>query len=259
MFQKLRMIILLALLAFVAANTWLDRFYSHSWKGPLQVALFPINGDGSASAAQFMQGLSQAELTELETFFATQAERHRLKIDRPLRFSWAPPLAAAPPLPPQTNSRMAIMQWSLKLRWFTWRTVDPPGPTPTIRLFVLFHDPQRATVLPHSTGLEKGLVGIAHVFASPDMKRANLVVIAHEVLHTVGATDKYDLQTNLPIYPQGYADPEQMPRYPQERAELMAGRIALSSHEAEQPWSLRQAMIGPATAREIGWSSEATP
>lgn len=257
MFRKLRLIVLLALLAFVAANTWLDRVYSRSWQGPLQVALFPVNADGSEGAKQFIQALSPDELEEVASFFATQAAVYHLQVERPLRFSWAPPLTTAPPLPPETTSRLAIMRWSLQLRWFAWRTPNPAGPTPTIRVFVLFHDPQPAAVLPHSTGLAKGLVGIAHVFASPEMRRANLVVVAHEVLHTLGASDEYDLATNLPIYPQGYADPTQSPLYPQTRAELMAGRIAISDHEAEQPRSLRQVMIGPATAAEIGWAREA--
>jgi hypothetical protein len=34
----------------------------------------------------------------------------------------------------------------------------------------------------------------------------------------------------------------------------MAGRIPISSTEAETPESLRQVLIGPKTAREIGWT-----
>jgi len=33
-------------------------------------------------------------------------------------------------------------------------------------------------------------------------------VIAHELLYTLNATDKYDLNTGLPIFPNGYAEPE---------------------------------------------------
>jgi len=41
--------------------------------------------------------------------------------------------------------------------------------------------------------------------------------------------------------------------FPQEQAELMAGRIPLSESRAEQPESLRQVVIGTLTAREINW------
>ena len=43
------------------------------------------------------------------------------------------------------------------------------------------------------------------------------------------------------------------PLYPQERAEIMAGRIALSEARFEMPGSLRRCVIGPETAEEIGF------
>ncbi len=253
MFRKIRIALLLVVLVFVALDTWLDRVYSRDWDGPLQVALFPVNADGSAAAEQFIRQLDSDKVRELDEFFSEEAAHYELPLQRPLRFTLAPRLDQAPPLPPEGGGRFAIMWWSLKLRWFTWRVPDPAGPTPTIRLFVLLHDPQQASVLPHSTGLEKGLVGIAHGFAASSMARANQVIVAHELLHTLGATDKYDRATNQPIYPDGYADPDREARHPQERAELMAGRIAVSDTQAEQAESLRQVVIGPKTAREIGW------
>ena len=67
------------------------------------------------------------------------------------------------------------------------------------------------------------------------------------------ATDKYDLATGQPRAPQGLADPGRSPLYPQERAEIMAGRIALSEARFEMPGSLRRCVIGPETAEEIGF------
>ena len=43
------------------------------------------------------------------------------------------------------------------------------------------------------------------------------------------------------------------PRYPQEFAEIMGGRIPLSPTQAEMPRSLLETMVGERTAREIGW------
>ena len=57
--------------------------------------------------------------------------------------------------------------------------------------------------------------------------------------------------TGLPLAPHGLAEPDRRPLYPQTRAEIMGGRIALSAHEAEIPKSLRYAIIGPETAAEI--------
>jgi len=54
----------------------------------------------------------------------------------------------------------------------------------------------------------------------------------------------------------GFGDPSQQPRYPQSRAELMAGRRAVSETEAETPLSLREVVVGPATAKEIRWATQ---
>ena len=120
-------------------------------------------------------------------------------------------------------------------------------------LFVVYHDAKLTPMVPHSLGLQKGLIGVAHVFAAPEQSAENLVVIAHEVMHTVGATDKYDPATNLPVFPDGYADPQLAPLLPQSLAELMAGRIAVSSTEAQMPRGLGAVLVGHRTAAEIGW------
>jgi hypothetical protein len=108
--------------------------------------------------------------------------------------------------------------------------------------------------LPHSTGLQKGQLGVVHAFADADMDGSNSIVIAHEILHTLGATDKYDPATNQPVFPDGYAEPDAAPLHPQRRAEIMAGRIAISETQADTPRSLKRVVIGAKTAREINWA-----
>ena len=85
------------------------------------------------------------------------------------------------------------------------------------------------------------------------MNGANDVVIAHELLHTLGASDKYDYGSNAPRFPDGYGDPQQQPLYPQRTAELMAGRRMISATRWEQVYGLEEVVIGPATALEIRW------
>ena len=91
------------------------------------------------------------------------------------------------------------------------------------------------------------------VHAYPAARGPNRVVVAHELLHTLGATDKYDPATNRPIYPSGYAQPRRTPRLPQTKAELMGGRLPISEHDARIPAGLHEVVIGPDTAYEIGW------
>ena len=79
------------------------------------------------------------------------------------------------------------------------------------------------------------------------------MVLAHELLHTLTATDKYNLDTTLPTFPDGFAEPDKQPLYPQDLAELMGGRIPINENKAEIPHSLSFTVIGNKTAQEIGW------
>jgi hypothetical protein len=79
----------------------------------------------------------------------------------------------------------------------------------------------------------------------------NNVIIAHEFLHTLGATDKYNPADGMPNFPSGYAEPDRNPLYPQRYAEIMGGRIAESEVEAMIPKSLNYVTIGRTTAEEI--------
>ena len=121
------------------------------------------------------------------------------------------------------------------MRWWASQHDRIDGPKPHIRLFVLFHDPERTNHLPHSTGLSKGRIGVIHAFASRQQRRQNAVVITHEMLHTFGASDKYELATGQPIWPQGYAEPERTPRLPQRIAEIMGGRVPIDEQQSEIP------------------------
>jgi hypothetical protein len=78
--------------------------------------------------------------------------------------------------------------------------------------------------LPHSVGLQKGLVGVVHAFADPDMTGSNNVVITHEILHTLGASDKYDLATLAPVYPVVMPNRIAILSIRKSYAEIMAGR-----------------------------------
>ena len=129
---------------------------------------------------------------------------------------------------------------------------DPSG---DIVLFAVFHEPTQGVALDRSTALDKGLIAVAHLFADREAQATNEIVLAHELLHTLRATDKYSLTTNAPSYPDGYAAPDARPLLPQTKAELMAGRIALDERRAEMPRDLGEVVIGAATAREIGWQS----
>jgi hypothetical protein len=176
-----------------------------------------------------------------------------LKLTRPVEVSLGPEVTDVPPAPPEEGSALSVVWWSLRFRHFAWTHSPDSGVKPHIRLYLLFHDPRKHGVLGHSTALSKGRIGRVNLFGGKEYLNQNLVILSHELLHTLKATDKYDSQTALPIYPEGYAEPDKSPRYPQEFAELMGGRVPLAEDRAEIPASLREVLIGERTAREIGW------
>ena len=61
------------------------------------------------------------------------------------------------------------------------------------------------------------------------------------------------LLDNTPSGALGYASPAQRPLFPQQQAEIMAGRIPISETEAKQPEGLWQVILGGAAALEINW------
>lgn len=141
------------------------------------------------------------------------------------------------------------------MRWWAGRIAsDQDEIVPDVRIFIRYYAPIAISGghrLENSVGLEKGMVGVVNAFAGRRHAAVNNVIIAHEFLHTLGATDKYEPASGLPVFPAGYAEPQRTPLLPQRYAEIMGGRIAMSESEATMPESLSDVVIGPETAREI--------
>lgn len=254
MWRQIRIGILLLILFIVVGSTWSDRERTTDWSFPLWVGVFPVNGDGAPLTGEYIAALDREQYTAIEEFFAAEAAEYGVTLEQPVKVVLYPPVTELPPrLSPSANVPATIW-WSLKLRYYTWRQA---GSTPAdIRVFVLYHDAEKTSTVPHSLGLQAGLLGVVYAYADENLDEPNNVVIAHEVLHTLGATDKYNAVSNQPLYPHGYGEPDAEPRYPQVFAEIMAGRIAISDDEAEMPEGLGDVLVGPATAREIRWLSE---
>jgi hypothetical protein len=254
--KSIRITILLLVLIWAAGHTWLDRVMSTRWKETLWVGVFPVNADGSASTQQYVDGLDEQQFADIESFFEREAHHYGRSLVEPVHVALYPQLRQLPPELPRDASLLETALWSLKLRWFAWRTLDFGGhPPPRIRMLVLFHDPATLPIVPDSHGLQKGLLGVVHAFADRNMNGSNDVVLAHELLHTLGATDKYDPATGEPLVPIGLGDPQQVPLYPQRKAEIMAGRRALSPTDAQMPPSLADVVAGPQTAAEVRWAT----
>ncbi|NOX70393.1 MAG: hypothetical protein GXP15_14480 [Gammaproteobacteria bacterium] len=252
MFKAIRIGILLFILFFVAVSTLLTQARSTDWDSSLWVKIYPINADGSEVSRGYIDKLEVKDFSGIEAFIDREIARYGRDLRRPVRIELGREITEQPPALGGEPSAWRVMLWSLKIRWWASSVTDEQdNPAPDVRIFVRYHSPSDAFRLENSVGLQKGMVGIVNAFASRGQKGSNNVVIAHEFLHTLGATDKYDPADGNPTFPEGYGEPDRSPRFPQRLAEIMGGRIAISALDAEIPKSLRYAVIGEQTAEEI--------
>lgn len=249
MWKKIRISILLMILLWAGVSTWQD--YHPNWQRPIFVLLHPINADGDAETAAYLQQLSMQEYLELAPYLQAMSKRYRAPIQ--VYFQLGRELQQAPPVVPQQGGWLSHVLWSLKFRFYAWRQHQSSDGSPSVTLYLNYQQGRPNQALAHSTALQKGRIGMVNLFATARQREQNQIVILHELLHALGAQDKYDRVTGEPIYPMGYAAPEQRPLYPQQKAELMAGKIPSSAHTSKMAHSLRSTIIQTRTAQELGW------
>lgn len=252
MWRIIRISILLLILATVVQQTFLDKA-DLDWKENFYVAVYPVNADGSGEVTDYIKTLTRDDFEPMAEYFAEEGTRYNLGMRRPVEVQLGGIVSEIPPAPPNDGSILGTVIWSLKFRIFAWQNSPKVNVKPDIRLYLLYHDPAISPRLSHSTALNKGRIGRVNLFGDKSYAKQNLVILAHELLHTLTATDKYDLETSLPAYPDGFAEPDKSPRFPQDFAELMGGRVPVSEAQADIPKSLAQTLIGDKTAKEIGW------
>ena len=254
MFKRLRIAALLYVLLFVAGAQFFMGRHTKDWDAPLWVDVYIVAGDRHDATRRYLDDLSATEFKDVETFLAREAQRYGITLEQPFRVRIVGEHTEALPGLASAATSLDVLWWSLRMRWLATRLRwQSDGPSGDILVFAVFHEPSEGVALDRSTALEKGLIAIANVFADREARGANQVVLAHELLHTLGATDKYAMGSNAPLFPDGYAAPDAQPLLPQAKAELMAGRIPLDESHAETPTSLREVVIGRTTALEIGW------
>lgn len=254
MFRFLRIAVLLTILLIVAGNQVLTGNRFSSWEKPLWLSIYPVLVDPDADVRRYAESLEPDSFRDIGVFIKQQAARYGRQLENPIVIQVARPLTALPPELPVENSGLGVALWSLKMRWWSFRNGGQDGLAPDdIRMYVLFQKRKSNGPLERSVGIQNGSYGVVNAVASRQMAARNRIVITHELLHILGATDKYDLYTGQPNEPDGLAKPQQFPLYPQKRAEIMGGRIATSANHWRRPATLKSCVIGAKTAAEISW------
>jgi len=254
MFRFIRIAVLLTILLVVAGNQFLTGSRFSSWEKPLWISIYPVLADPGVDIRRYAENLKPDSFREIGVFIKQQAARHGRKLENPVVIQVARPLTNLPPELPAENSGLSVALWSLKMRWWSFRNGGQDGLAPDdIRIYVLYQKRKPNGPLERSVGIQNGSYGVVNAVASRQMAARNRIVITHELLHILGASDKYDLHTGQPFAPDGLANPEQSPLYPQNRAEIMGGRIATSATRWRRPATLNSCLIGARTAAEISW------
>lgn len=253
--QRLRVLALVVVLACVvlyAVRDYRSRRARTDWDHTLEIAVVLVD-DGTVDrvAVEMLKNRTQALADRLTR------ESHRYAPDIPPPFHFTikgPVLGAKAPPPPINPGFFANMQHTWDLSRYTsaidtLATMDPD--VYDSRIYVSLRNGNRGNSV-EGASQPNGRVGTVDVELDRSMIDTTLFVIAHELFHTLGATDKYDEKGHCRI-PEGLAEPDRMPLYPQAFAELMARNRAVGLGEETIPTSIDELAVGLKTAQEIRW------
>ena len=129
------MALLLVLLLVAGVTVW-EGLLVRGWLRPLEVSIYPINGDGSALTEAYIIRLSVQQFDAIGDFLQQQAKRYRLQPLPDVKIRLEPEIKAPPP---QTNngahSALSSITWSLRLRYYAFRHTPFWSNLGRIRLF----------------------------------------------------------------------------------------------------------------------------
>jgi hypothetical protein len=256
-FFQVRVTLLLLVLAGVvlwAGNDWWRRRERKAWRRPLRVALVlverePLPSELSRALASRGFELERRLNREFLRHGGARGDAFSIVVNGPVSTHEEPPRVGEQDLAGLLRHSYALWQWTRAIDRranVEWRGYDA-------RIYLLLRPGDRdrpASVEGESE--DGGRVGVARADLRPDTLDFALFVAAHELFHTLGATDKYDALGRARV-PDGLAEPDLVPLYPQRGAEIMARNLPLSPTSERPPETLDELFVGPATAREIGW------
>ena len=260
-FYRVRVAVLLVALLGVVVHAVRDvqsRRERKTWDHTLSVALVLLRDPALGPLAPDALPALHDRLPALAERLTRELGRYRPGAPPPFAFRLFGPVDVAT-LPPAVEGS----GWSDLARhsFDLWRYLRPVDTTAGVnasdfdsRIYVVVRPPtRRDRTMVEGESEEDGRIGTVQVELDASMADFTLFVATHELLHTLGASDKYDAN-GLCVVPGGLAEPDRVPRYPQRFAEVMARNRPLSPTEEVVPASLDELSVGPATAKEIGWA-----
>jgi hypothetical protein len=258
-FFYVRVALLLGVLVVVVAYAFQDvrsRRARKSWDHTLRIAVVVLRkGPLDDAAVDALRDRAPA----LEAKLESELHRYKPGAPKPFSFTVQGPVDLVKPAPVAGDGviDLASHAWNLH-RWAN--EVDSRAKIDAAafdsRIYVTAQPPTGKVHMVEGASEQGGRVGVVSIDLDTQAVVVDfaLSVIAHELLHTLDATDKYGADGRATI-PDGLAEPELSPRIPQRFVEIMTRGRPISSDEERSLDTLDELSIGPATAREIGWSA----
>ena len=255
-------LVLIGVLAY-AARDHRRRSARREWQQPLQVALVLL-ADGELEPTALAR--LQAHVEPLEQQLEDQFARYGGSF-RPIRFQQFGPVPepSPPPVAPDPPSLWQDLTLSLSLRAYARRCDRAAGVRDNAndfdgKIYLRLSEPHNARLsLVEGLGEDGGRVAVTSLELREDSADFGLFVVAHELLHLLGASDRYG-PDGLAELPDGLGEPGLVPLFPQRSVEVMARGRVIEPGVEEPPSQLAELRVGAKTAAEIGWSpSGATP
>jgi hypothetical protein len=221
---------------------------------PFTIGVYPIDVSEEPSVTLFTSALRPADFRPVTDFLATEGQRYGRDVKTLVTLKLMPPISEQPPAQPQAGASVwDAASFSLQLRWWAFRVKQRRHlPAADVELYVRFHRPSERPDLDASVGLREGHLGVIETEAGARALLWTQLAIVHELMHTLGAPDTYG-PSGQPLVPDGLAEPDLKPLFPQKKCEVMAGQVALTPQTAQMAQGLSECRVGDATARAIGW------
>lgn len=252
MWKRIRVTILLLILAYVSLTSYLD--LQQNWDDETIIVVHPVNAQKDEFVEQYIKSLKPSDFDDITEFLTKNATQYRKK-DTSIRVVLGSTLKTPPPIVDEKVAANIFTTglWSLKFKFYALRNMRKEDFNSDTAMYLNYYYSKNVDQLERSTALQRGRIGLVNLYGEKVMTPTNNVIIAHEALHTFGAEDYYDLSTGIPIFPIGYADPDQKPLYPQKRAEIMGGYILINEQDFTIPNGFDEVVLKKDTAKSLKW------
>jgi hypothetical protein len=204
---------------------------------------------------RFKELVVQKTIQQVSEFFNLEFTRYTGEVKPVLQITASDPGVLISGLSQQANAARILSTPEL-FDFLNLSGFKRPADSTIIYVYLYPQDPNKPslqTFPKEYLGEDRSSLGAVFVPASESQEFQVSLYLARQIARLFGASDKRDASSGLPLNPEGLADPLLKPTFPQSKAEVMAIGIALSPLEKQEPQTLKEVVIGPQTAYELGW------